>query len=222
MNTTEQTQREKFESWWERAYHNGNPPRFGWENWRDGDGYKIDDDESELDGMWNAWQAANSELVEALESRADAEPVYQVRDWHWYDTDKRLYDEAIARGDEGRILYTRPQPAPVVVPDDFDAWAKAEGLVYELYGLRSVNNATEIARKAWLASRAAMLQGAEPVSNPYTLPECFDRLFKHAHGLTFGDDWNRGTAAKYHRDSLIKAVDDCRAMLAAAPQQEAE
>ncbi len=68
MNTTELTQREKFESWWERAYHNGNPPRFGWENWRDGDGYKIDDDESELDGMWNAWQAANSELVEALES----------------------------------------------------------------------------------------------------------------------------------------------------------
>lgn len=68
MNTTELTQREKFESWWERAYHNGNPPRFGWENWRDGDGYKIDDDESELDGMWNAWQAASTDLVEALES----------------------------------------------------------------------------------------------------------------------------------------------------------
>jgi len=62
---------------------------------------------------------------------------------------------------------------------------------------------------------------AEPVRQPYTLPECFDRLFKHAQGLTFGDDWNRGTAAKYHRDLLIKAVDDCRAMLAAALQQDA-
>lgn len=52
------TSREKFEAWWEENYHNGNPPRFGWEAWRDGDGYQIDDDESELDGMWNAWQAA--------------------------------------------------------------------------------------------------------------------------------------------------------------------
>jgi len=68
VSTTELTQREKFESWWERAYHNGNPPRFGWERWRDGEGYEIDDDEPELDGMWNAWQAASTELVEALES----------------------------------------------------------------------------------------------------------------------------------------------------------
>ncbi|MDQ7883668.1 DUF551 domain-containing protein [Atlantibacter hermannii] len=54
----------------------------------------------------------------------------------------------------------------------------------------------------------------EQVSQPYTLPECFERLFKHAQGLTFGDDWNRGTAAKYHRDLLIKAVDDCHAAIA--------
>ncbi|WP_260466698.1 hypothetical protein [Atlantibacter subterraneus] len=74
----------------------------------------------------------------------------------------------------------------------------------------------------WNACRAATLTAApavqaeqhEPVSQPYTLPECFERLFKHAQGLTFGDDWNRGTAAKYHRDSLIKAVDDCRAAIA--------
>ena len=64
---TELAQREKFEAWWERAQHNGNPPRFGWEYWRDGEGYKVDDDESELDGMWSAWKAAGAELVEALE-----------------------------------------------------------------------------------------------------------------------------------------------------------
>lgn len=59
--------REKFETWWEVNYHNGNPPRFGWAAWRDGDGYKIDDDESELDGMWNAWQAAHSSKLEAAQ-----------------------------------------------------------------------------------------------------------------------------------------------------------
>lgn len=64
---TELAQREKFEAWWERTQHNGNPPRFGWSRWRDGEGYKVDDDESELDGMWAAWKAAGAELVEALE-----------------------------------------------------------------------------------------------------------------------------------------------------------
>ncbi|HGK3930913.1 TPA: hypothetical protein ACJ2OB_002342 [Klebsiella pneumoniae] len=64
---TELAQREKFEAWWERTQHNGNPPRFGWSRWRDGEGYKVDDDDSELDGMWEAWKAASAELVEALE-----------------------------------------------------------------------------------------------------------------------------------------------------------
>lgn len=70
---TELAQREKFEAWWERAQHNGNPPRFGWECWRDGEGYKVDDDESELDGMWEAWKAAGAELVEALEKAQQLE-----------------------------------------------------------------------------------------------------------------------------------------------------
>lgn len=64
---TDLAQREKFEAWWERTRHNGNPPRFGWSHWRDGEGYKVDDDDSELDGMWSAWKAAGAELVEALE-----------------------------------------------------------------------------------------------------------------------------------------------------------
>lgn len=64
---TELAQREKFEAWWERTQHNGNPPRFGWSHWRDGEGYKVDDDDPELDGMWEAWKAAGAELVEALE-----------------------------------------------------------------------------------------------------------------------------------------------------------
>lgn len=67
-NITELAQREKFEAWWERTQHNGSPPRFGWEYWREGEGYKVDDDDSELDGMWEVWKAASAELVEALES----------------------------------------------------------------------------------------------------------------------------------------------------------
>lgn len=68
-NINKQSLREQFEAWWEVNYHNGNPPRFGWEYWRDGDGYKIDDDESELDGMWESWQAAHSSKLEAAKKR---------------------------------------------------------------------------------------------------------------------------------------------------------
>jgi len=53
--------REQFEAWWEINYHNGNPPRFGWAAYREDGGYKIDDDESELDGMWQAWQEATKQ-----------------------------------------------------------------------------------------------------------------------------------------------------------------
>lgn len=67
--------REQFEAWWEINYHNGKPPRFGWAAWRDGDGYKIDDDESELDGMWNAWQAATN-AMEAKCAALAAENAY--------------------------------------------------------------------------------------------------------------------------------------------------
>ncbi|HHJ4504453.1 hypothetical protein RZO85_21025 [Raoultella ornithinolytica] len=77
---TELAQREKFEAWWERTQHNGNPPRFGWECWRDGEGYKVDDDESELDGMWEAWKAAGAELVEALEKAQLY--IKELRDWN--------------------------------------------------------------------------------------------------------------------------------------------
>lgn len=50
-----------------------------------------------------------------------------------------------------------------------------------------------------------------------SVPECYARLLKHAFGMTFGEDWNRGTAAETHRNKLIEAVFDCRHLLAAAP-----
>ncbi|HFF9779739.1 DUF551 domain-containing protein [Serratia marcescens] len=62
------TERQQFEQWWETAMHNGYPPRFGWEHWRDGDGYR--DDDGEFQGLWQAWVAGR----EALANR-EAQPV---------------------------------------------------------------------------------------------------------------------------------------------------
>ena len=86
------TSREKFEAWWEVNYHNGNPPRFGWEAWRDGDGYKIDDDESELDGMWQAWQAAESASEQQLE---ESQREFRAADATIHNLELQLTDMAV-------------------------------------------------------------------------------------------------------------------------------
>lgn len=86
------TSREKFEAWWEVNYHNGNPPRFGWEAWRDGDGYKIDDDESELDGMWQAWQAAESASEQKLE---ESRREFRAADATIHNLELKLTDMAV-------------------------------------------------------------------------------------------------------------------------------
>ncbi|MCZ7836071.1 hypothetical protein [Atlantibacter hermannii] len=44
---------------------------------------------------------------------AAKKPIYQVRDWNWYDAEKHVYDEAVARGDECRVLYAAPQVTSV-------------------------------------------------------------------------------------------------------------
>jgi|GEM_PF-1031417 len=90
--------REQFEAWWEINYHNGKPPRFGWAAWRDGDGYKIDDDESELDGMWNAWQAATNALeAKCAALAADNSALNKfIKDdcWIWDDKSEEYFDAA--------------------------------------------------------------------------------------------------------------------------------
>lgn len=50
--------------------------------------------------VWDDWRALDA----AISSVASLKPVYQLKDWNWYDTTRELYEEAIARGDEGRIL----------------------------------------------------------------------------------------------------------------------
>ncbi len=70
-------ERQQFEQWWETTMHNGNPPRFGWEYWRDSDGYR--DDDGEFQGLWQAWQdsrklATPAQLPEFNELEANTEP----------------------------------------------------------------------------------------------------------------------------------------------------
>ena len=82
--------RAEFERWWEVHYHNGNHPRFGWEAYREDGGYKIDDDESELDSMWNAWQAAQNFLL--AERDADKKLIAELTHNHRVHA-ARLLDE---------------------------------------------------------------------------------------------------------------------------------
>ncbi|HGE8502863.1 DUF551 domain-containing protein [Serratia ureilytica] len=52
---------------------------------------------------------------------------------------------------------------------------------------------------------------------PPALPESFQRLLHNAYGMTMGNDWNNGTAAKHHREKLCEAVNACRAEMLAQP-----
>lgn len=45
------------------------------------------------------------------------------------------------------------------------------------------------------------------------IPECFMRLYRHAKGLSFGHDWDKGAAQGHHRKPLVSAVRDCHTLL---------
>jgi len=157
-----------------------------------------DDVHPESDDMLRLWDylndvAAPPQVVKrlaeialaALESRADAEPVAYMIGGHYLMHAK---DPKVDNYTSAVPLYTRPQPAPVVVPDErsaFEAFmAKRFG---DIVDQRRVKNGDQeymawdmaVAWVVW-SGRAAMLQGkAEPLSQPYTLPEwipCSERM----------------------------------------------
>lgn len=137
---------------------------------------------------------------------------------------KKLSPEAICRIIEAAqnepggniIAYTAP-PAPVVPKIDRKAICnKVHWLCARSPGATFYN-----------AAEYALDEVIELMAPPApAVPDCLQRLLKHAEGLTFGSDWNNGTAAKYHRDALIQAVKDCRAAMlnqadtAAEPKSE--
>ncbi|HBL5341089.1 hypothetical protein ASU91_18455 [Enterobacter hormaechei subsp. steigerwaltii] len=102
----------------------------------------------------------------------EAEPIYQLVNDDWYDTDKDTYDVVVSSGARGRIVYTAP-PAPVAVPDvdprdAFEAvfpipkYAERCGAGYCCTAY-SAWGAQDFIQKwnGWNACRAAMLQGGE-------------------------------------------------------------
>lgn len=92
--------------------------------------------------------------MDALLASLDAEPVYQLWDEGYYDTEKGTYNAVLMAGGRGRIVYTAP-PAPVSVPDAY---------VRDERGRMMLNGRQEprIGYSAgWNACRAAMLQGAD-------------------------------------------------------------
>jgi hypothetical protein len=83
---------------------------------------------------------------------------------------------------------------------------------------------------AWHIEASAVLralEGQRPaparvvMPEPVTVPKCFKELLRHAHGMTMGTDWNKGTMASHHREPLGEAVVQCQVWLA-APQPAAE
>lgn len=107
----------------------------------------------------------------------EAEPIYQLWDEGFYDTEKETYDAVVnagGAGGRGRIVYTAP-PAPVV-PEEMP-----KGLAGQIVCLLAHNIGDKfLAQKIWNACRDAMLQGAELVTTAYKLPDawvdCSERM----------------------------------------------
>lgn len=125
------------------------------------------------------WDAATSEFMRAIGYRetdiiadlldeidelqerrkADgAEPIYQLFDAGWYDTNKGTYDDVTSAGMKGRIVYAVPQPLTDAeraelqergkAGDIRDLFLRAKHLMYQSGGSPIENSLTPI--DAWL------------------------------------------------------------------------
>lgn len=126
--------------------------------------------------------AADIKIASIAARALMAEPIYQLWDEGYYDTEKETYDAALKAGVRGRIVYAAP-PAPVSVPDE--ATPDNIQMLASTYAPRGVtyqwdSDECNAAADSWNACRAAMLQGAEPVSNRDELPDgwvaCSERM----------------------------------------------
>lgn len=75
---------------------------------------------------------------------------------------------------------------------------------------------------AILLAEAERLRTALATREAVVVPECFMALYRAALGLTHGTDWNKGTAASFHRVPLIDATGRCAELLAASQQAKEE
>lgn len=157
----------------------------------------------DMEVWYSESQSMATELLALRKERERAEPVAYISK---ADLDAG-YPHILARKEYSKAcpmaVYSAP-PAPVVPKIDRKAicnkvhWlcARAPGATFYNAAEYTLDEVIEM-----MAPRAP------------AVPDCLQRLLKHAEGLTFGSDWNNGTAAKYHRDALIQAVKDCRAAM---------
>lgn len=139
----------------------------------------------------------DSNTLQAFEialASLEAEPVARVIS----EPDKNLSGEyaittigRIEKMPYGTKLYTAP-PAPVSVPT-FDEWL-------EIRGNKPLGWVKDAMRESYDACRAAMLQGAEPVTKAYKLPDDFD--FDRFNDVT----WLDAVASNPHMHSLTTST----------------
>lgn len=135
----------------------------------------------ELAVTQTAFADSRAELEEELElarialASLEAEPIYQLWDEGYYDTQKETYDtvlNAVDTGVRGRIVYTAP-PALVSVPDESaiellatDLMKRIDKITGERHSLATLSS---LRVSIVEACRAAMLQGAENVESRCTI-----------------------------------------------------
>lgn len=148
------------------------------------------------------------------------EPIYQCEfchhdgngdlQWHWEDVNKDFYDQYDSgRRGQRRVLYTRPQPAPVV-PDE-----KPMPNPLKMYAVDAVAAIAEI--RGWNACRAAMLQaGNSPVTmDGYVLAPTVPTQEMIVAG---GDTYVRSEEINQYPTDAARRI--WATMVAAAPMQE--
>jgi Lar family restriction alleviation protein len=121
-------------------------------------------------------------LVE-LQQRRDADrsdPIYQLINDDWYDTTKEIYESVVSAGGTGRIVYTAPQPAPVMndelyklanhvasskngLPEEWQDWA--EELESEIRRAAMLQGKVDDEVGSW--NNHKNTPTAKPVSEPY-------------------------------------------------------
>jgi len=138
----------------------------------------------------------------------EAEPVFEVEvsGNHWLNAGPVDDSDFSGMPDGVNQLYTAT-PAPVSVPDELSRQEYKRRFMEE-------DNFDDTFRGGWNACRAAMLQGAEPVTTAYKLPELTDSQCLEFLAVAF-------------RHARIKGDIECddirlglKLALEAAPQQE--
>lgn len=163
-----------------------------------------------------------NELARIALASLEAEPIYQLWDEGYYDTEKGAYDAVLMAGGRGRIIYTAP-PAPVAVMDEAQSrelfekncMANTERNKWhpELYAHIPAREQWAV----WEACRNAMLRGAD--GNSPVIPDGWVAVPKEPTP-DMREAYHQAQAEYEDSDGLWSPDHQWQAMLAAAPQQE--